>query len=411
MTVLRNIGQLATCPVDSAQQDAGLIEHAALVFEQERIVWAGPEQELPEDFASSGFIDCGQRLVTPGLIDCHTHLCFGGWRSDEFEMRLQGIRYQDIAAAGGGIRSTVAATRSDSAEQLRAKALHALQRILDLGVTTLECKSGYGLEAATELKQLSVYRQLDALQPVELISTFLGAHMVPDEYQHDREGYISLLCDQLIPKVAEQNLAQFCDIFIEEGAFSIDEASKILDVARCAGLGLKVHADQLSNGGGAQLAAGMGAISAEHLEYADERGIEALAGAGTVAVSLPLASLYLGERYMPARSMLAAGVKVAVATDFNPGSAPSYHLPLAMTLACINQQMTPQEVLMGVTTVAARAVAAEQRIGSLQAGYDADIAIFDVPSLNHWLYHFQANACCGVIKSGQWHRSFNSCSA
>ena len=404
MTILRNIGQLATCSPDSAQQDAGLINDAALVFEDKQIAWVGPELQLPKAYRSLDSVDCNRRLVIPGLIDCHTHLCFGGWRGDEFEMRLQGRSYQQIAAAGGGIRSTVAATRSETREQLIRKTLYALEGVLDLGVTTLECKSGYGLEPAAELKQLRIYRELDEQQPVDLVSTFLGAHMVPDEYQHQRESYIRLLCDIMIPAVAKQKLAQFCDIFIEDGAFSIAEAKEILGCARQAGLRLKIHADQLSNGGGAQLAAGLAAVSAEHLEYADEDGIRALAKAGTVAVSLPLASLYLRERYLPAREMLKAGVRVAVATDFNPGSAPSYHLPLAMTLACVNQQMTPQEVLMGATTIAARAIAAEQRIGSLQPGFAADIAIIDAPSLNHWLYHFRANACCGVIKSGVWEK-------
>ena len=402
MIVLRNIGQLATCPAGAAQQDAGLIDDAALVIEENRVVWVGCEQQLPPSFIDLDYIDCGQRLVTPGLIDCHTHLCFGGWRGDEFEMRLQGRSYQQIAAAGGGIRSTVAATRSNSIEELLEKTLNSLEGISALGVTTLECKSGYGLELEGELKQLQVYRQLDEQQTVDLIPTFLGAHMVPDEYQLEREKYIDLLCDVLIPAVSEQKLAQFCDVFVEEGAFSIVEARKILETAKRAGLGLKVHADQLSNGGGASFAADLGAVSAEHLEYADTQGIKALAESGTVAVSLPLASLYLRERYLPARQMLDAGVRVAVATDFNPGSAPSYHLPLAMTLACINQQMTPQEVLMGATTVAARAIAAEQRIGSLLPGFDADIAIFETPSVNHWLYHFRANVCCGVIKAGQW---------
>jgi len=407
VTVLRNIAQLATCPVDAAQQDAGLVNDAALVFEDSKIVWAGSELQLPERFVADDFIDCDQRLVIPGLVDCHTHLCFGGWRGDEFEQRLQGLSYQEIAAAGGGIRSTVTATRSDSAETLSKKALKSLEGMLDLGITTVECKSGYGLEQSAELKQLQVYRQLDKQQPVDLIPTFLGAHMVPDEYQQHREDYVRLLCDVLIPAVSDQKLAQFCDVFIEEGAFSIAEAREILTTAKKAGLGLKVHADQLSSGGGAQLAAELGAVSAEHLEYADENGIKALAQAGTVAVSLPLASLYLRESYLPARQMLEAGVRVAVATDFNPGSAPSYHLPLAMTLACVNQQMTPQEVLMGATTVAARAIAAEQRIGSLLPGYDADITIIDAPSVNHWLYHFRANACCGVIKSGRWQRQFS----
>jgi len=404
MTVLCNISQLATCPVDAAQQDAGLITDAALVFEGKRIVWVGLEKSLPQRYSDHETVDCGQRLVIPGLIDCHTHLCFGGWRGDEFEMRLQGRSYQEIAAAGGGIRSTVAATRKESAAELADKALLALNGMLDLGVTTVECKSGYGLEAKTELKQLQVYRQLDASQPVDLVSTFLGAHMVPDEYQQRRAEYIRLLCDELIPAVSEQGLARFCDVFVEQGAFSITEAREILETARQAGMGLKVHADQLSAGGGAQLAAELGAVSAEHLEYADQQGIEALAKAGTVAVSLPLASLYLREAYMPARKMLQAGVRVAVATDFNPGSAPCYHLPLAMTLACLNQHMTPQEALMGATTIAARAIAAEQRIGSLLPGYEADIAVIDAPSLNQWLYHFRANACHAVVKSGQWER-------
>lgn len=404
MTVLRNIGQLATCPANASQQDAGLIEHAALVIEGNEVAWVGRESQLPESYIDHESIDCGQRLVIPGLIDCHTHLCFGGWRGDEFESRLQGYSYQEIAAAGGGIRSTVTATRAESTEQLLEKALYSLEGMLDLGITTVECKSGYGLEQSTELKQLHVYRKLGDLQPVDLVPTFLGAHVVPEEYQLDREAYIRLLCNELIPEIGKQGLARFCDVFVEQGAFSLAEATTILDAARLAGMGLKVHADQLSSGGGAQLASTLGAVSAEHLEYADAQGIKSLAEAGTIAVSLPLASLYLCERYLPAREMIEAGVRVAVATDFNPGSAPSYHLPLAMTLACLNQKMTPQEVIMGTTTVAAQAISAERRIGSLLPGYTADIAIIDAPSLNHWLYHFRANACYGVIKSGKWER-------
>ena len=404
MTILRNIGQLATCPADAVQQDAGLINDAALVFEGHQVSWVGRESELPALFSGHESLDCGGRLVIPGLIDCHTHLCFGGWRGDEFEMRLQGHSYQEIAAAGGGIKSTVAATREQSAEQLLEKAQRSLEGMLDLGITTVECKSGYGLEQATELKQLQIYHQLNDLQPVDLVPTFLGAHMVPAEYAQDREAYIRLLCDVLIPEVSEKKLARFCDVFVEQGAFSLEEAATILRAASKAGLGLKVHADQLSNGSGAKLAAAVGAVSAEHLEYADPEGIKAMARAGTVAVSLPLASLYLCERYMPARDMLDAGVRVAVATDFNPGSAPSYHLPLAMTLACLNQKMTPQEVIMGATTIAARAISKEKSTGSLLPGFTADIAIIDSTSVNHWLYHFRANACCGVLKSGEWLR-------
>jgi len=404
MIVLRHISQLARCPADFEQQNAGLIENAALVAEGSKIIWVGKDKDLPDSFHHLESVDCQKKLVIPGLIDCHTHLCFGGWRGDEFEMRLQGRSYQEIAAAGGGIRSTVAATRDSDKEDLKNKALQALKGMLELGVTTVECKSGYGLDYANEIKQLEIYRQLDQVQAIDLVPTFLGAHIVPEEYQDKRQDYVQLLCDRLIPEIAERGLARFCDAFVENGAFSVAEGKQILQAAANSGLGLKLHADQLSEGGGASLAAELGAVSAEHLEYASEEGMRALAAAGTVAVSLPLASLYLREAYMQARGMISAGVKVAVATDFNPGSAPSYHLPLAMTLACINQQMTPQEVLTGATTIAASALSAEHRIGSLMPGYEADVAIIDAPSLNHWLYHFCANACCAVIKSGQWQR-------
>ena len=278
----------------------------------------------------------------------------------------------------------------------------SLQGMLSLGVTTVECKSGYGLDEANELKQLEVYRRLDQAQAVDLVSTFLGAHIVPPEFRDHRDRYISLICEVLIPEVAREGLAEFCDAFVEEGAYSADEARLIFDAARRNGLKIKLHADQLSDGGGAALAAEYHAVSAEHLEYVSPDGIRKLAGSGTVAVSLPLASLYLGEPYLPARKLLEAGVPVAVATDFNPGSAPSYHLPLAMTLACLNQAMTPQEALNGATTVAARAIDRQDRIGSLLPGFRADLAVIDAPSLNQWLYHFVPNACRAVAKNGRW---------
>lgn len=402
MPVLRNISQLATCPPDYPQHDAGLVTQAALAWRNDRVEWVGPYRELPAQFRAEAVVDCERRLVVPGLVDCHTHLCFGGWRGDEFEARLRGASYQEIAARGGGIASTVAATRGASIGELMRKARTALIGMQRLGVTTVECKSGYGLDEANELKQLEVYRRLDAVQPVDLVPTFLGAHIVPPEHRARRERYVDLLCDVLIPRVAGAGLARFCDAFVEDNAFSLEEARRILTTARDHGLGLKLHADQLSAGGGAELAAELGAVSAEHLEYASDAGIEAVAQSGTVAVSLPLASMYLGEPYMAARRMLDAGVRVAVATDFNPGSAPSYHLPLAMTLACLNQSMTPQESLMGATTVAARAVSLHEDRGSLLPGYRADLAIIDAPSLNHWLYHFVPNATLRVLKNGHW---------
>lgn len=402
MPVLQNISQLATCPPLGEQQDAGLIRNAALAWRNQEVLWVGPHHEMPAEFRHEPVTDCGGRLVIPGLVDCHTHLCFGGWRGDEFEQRLRGASYQEIASSGGGIKSTVAATRGASMGSLERKAREHLDGMLSLGTTTVECKSGYGLDLDNELKQLEVYRRLANHHQVTLIPTFLGAHVVPREFQNDRAGYVGLLCDTLIPAVARLNLARFCDIFVEDGAFEVKEARQILTAARHHGLGIKIHADQLSNGGGALLAAEMGAVSAEHLEYISNDGIQALAEAGVVAVSLPLASLYLRERYMPARRLLDAGVAVAVATDFNPGSAPSYHLPLALTLACLNQGMTPVEALMGATTVAAQAVGLQGSAGSLLPGCQADFALIDAPNLNHWLYHFKDNACIGVVKKGEW---------
>jgi imidazolonepropionase len=402
MPVLRNIAQLATCPPGNPQEDAGLITNAAIAWEGGTIQWVGEARELPSAYSREPVMDCDRRLVIPGLIDCHTHLCFGGWRADEFALRIGGASYQEIAAAGGGISSTVGATRSASLGELRRKSSRVLNAMLKLGITTVECKSGYGLDTANELKLLEVYRLLDQSHPIDLIPTFLGAHAIPKEYRDNREGYVNLLCDELIPAIAREGLAKFCDAFVETGAFTTTEARRILSVAAENGMQIKIHADQLSDSGGAALAAELGAVSAEHLEYVSSEGIEALARSGTVAVSLPLASFYLGEPYLPARKLLSAGVPVAVATDFNPGSAPSFHLPLAMTTACIHQHMTPQEVLNGATSVAARAVSASDRIGSLLPGYRADLAIIDSPSLNQWLYHFVPNACIRVLKNGLW---------
>ncbi len=402
MPVLTHIEQLATCPPENPQSDAGLIGDAAIAWTGDTIRWVGRRDQLPAEFNDETQIDGKGRLVIPGLIDCHTHLCFGGWRGDEFDLRISGASYQEIAAAGGGIASTVSATRAAEAESLLDKAGDALDRMLSLGVTSVECKSGYGLDEVNELKQLSVYQQLDSIHVIDLFPTFLGAHIVPPEYSSDRDRYIRLICEKLIPVIANQGLARFCDVFVEQGAYTVDEGRQILMAASEHGLQLKVHADQLSDGGGALLAAEVGAVSAEHLEYISAEGIEALSKSGTVAVSLPLASLYLAEPYLPARKLLDAGIAVAVATDFNPGSAPSYHLPLALTLACLNQRMTPQEALNGATTVAARAVSAQHRIGSLTPGFRADLAIINAPSLNQWLYHFVPNACTGVIKNGEW---------
>jgi imidazolonepropionase len=400
MKVLANISQLATCRSEGGQGDIHAIPDAALVWDEGVVVWAGPERELPKEHRRADRIDAGGRLVIPGLIDCHTHLAFGGWRAGEFEQRIRGRSYQEIAQAGGGIAATVRETREATEQQLVERAGRFLEAMLALGVTTVECKSGYGLSEEAELKLLRVYRRLAQEQPVRLVPTFLGAHVVPAEFRDCRAAYVDLLVHRLIPTIAREQLAAACDVFLEESAFSVDEARRILRAGQQSGLGAKLHADQLTSNGGAELAAELGALSADHLEHISDRGIAALAHAGVVAVSLPLASLYLGQAPLPARRLIDAGVAVAVATDFNPGTAPSYHLPLALTLACTLQRMTPQESLKGATLYAARAVGLERSVGSLEPGKAADFAVMDAPDVSHWLYHFRPNACIMTTGAG-----------
>ena len=400
MTVLRNIGLLATCRPEGGQGEIHLVPKAAVAWEGETLRWVGPEATLPAEFSRGASIDAGGRLVVPGLVDCHTHLAFGGWRADEFEQRLRGVGYLDIARAGGGIMSTVRATRAATDADLLARASAALDGMRRLGVTTVECKSGYGLDLETELRLLRVYQALAASQPTRLVPTFLGAHVVPTEHRADRSAYLRLLLDRMIPAVAAAGLARCCDVFVEDTAFSVDEARQIFLAGKAVGLAPKLHADQLSAGGGAELAAEVGALSADHLECASDAGIAAMAAAGVVAVSLPIATLYLNQTPMPARKFIAAGVDVAVATDFNPGSAPSWDLPLAMMLACHLQRMTPAEALKGATSVAAKAVGLQGQAGEVSVGCRADLAVIDSPDVNHWLYHFRPNACVLTVASG-----------
>jgi imidazolonepropionase len=406
MKVLANIGQLVTCRPEGGQDQVHAIDEAALVWDEPgRISWIGKERELPQAYRSAERLDAGGRLVIPGLVDCHTHLAFAGWRADEFVQRSQGRSYLEIARAGGGILSTVRQTRAATEDQLLGRAKQFLGEMLALGITTVECKSGYGLDEETELRILRVYRRLAAEQPVRIVATFLGAHVVPPEFSDRRAEYVGLLTERLIPRVAQEQLASCCDVFVEESAFTAAEAARILDAARARGLSAKLHADQLSSSGGAELAAELGAISADHLECVSEAGIDAMAEAGVVAVGLPLASLYLNQRPLPARRLIAAGVPVAVATDFNPGSAPSYHLPFALTLACTMLRMTPAEALKGATIYAARAVGLEDSVGSLEPGKWADFAVLDAPDINQWLYHLRPNACVMTVVGGVsvWH--------
>lgn len=398
--ILRNIGMLAQCRPEGGQGEIHAVREAALAWREDRIVYAGPEAELPAALSTEAGEDAGGRLVVPGLVDCHTHLAFGGWRADEFARRLEGATYQEIARAGGGIASTMRQTRATPERDMLARAAGFLDEMVRLGVTTVECKSGYGLDVDSELKVLQVYRALARRGPARIVATFLGAHTVPPEYREDRRRYVDLVIDRMIPAVAANDLARCCDVFVEEGAFTVAEAREILLAGARAGLAPKLHADQLGPGGGAELAAELKALSADHLEHASDAGIAAMAEAGVVAVSLPIATLYLRQDPMPARKFIDAGVPVAVATDFNPGSAPSYHLPLAMTLACVLQRMTPAEALKGATAIAARALGLDG-VGSLAEGCAADFIVVDAPDVNHWLYHLRPNACMRTVIGGK----------
>jgi len=400
MPVLTNIGTLARCLPGGLQSELHLLHDAALAWEGERLHWVGLERDLPAALRGWPREDAGGRLVIPGLVDCHTHLAFAGWRADEFAQRLAGKTYQQIAADGGGILSTVRKTRAAVPGELLARCRDHLAAMAALGVTSVEAKSGYGLTLEHELGLLRVYREL-AAGPQRILATLLAAHVVPPEYRERRSEYVSLIVDAMIPQAAAEGLARCCDVFVEEGAFTPDEARRIFAAAARHGLRAKLHADQLSSGGGAELAAEVGALSADHLERVSDAGIARLAEAGVVAVSLPFAALYLGMAPLPARRLLEAGVRVAVATDFNPGTAPSYHLPVALTLACTLQRMQPAEALKGATCIAAQAIGLEAEVGSLEPGKSADFVVLAADSVEEWLYHLRPNAAVRTVARGQ----------
>ncbi len=362
----------------SGQQPYGLGDDDAIVSEDDRIAWVGKIGSLPAEFSKAQRIDLEGRLVTPGLIDCHTHLIFGGDRAKEFEMRLNGASYEEVARAGGGIVSTVMATRGASLEQLVASALPRLDALIAEGVTTLEIKSGYGLDGETELRMLRAARRLAELRPVHIQTSFLGAHAVPAEFDGDADGYIDDVCIPALRAAFAEGLVDAVDAFCEGIAFQPAQVARVFEVARELGLPVKIHAEQLSNLGGAKMAAGFGAISADHVEYLDEDGVKALAKAGTTAVILPGAFYTLRETQAPPIAMLRAhNVPMALATDANPGSSPMTSILLAMNMGSTLFRMTPQEALEGVTCNAARALGLSDR-GQIVPGQRADLAIWDI---------------------------------
>lgn len=408
--LIHNIGTLITMQGSreprrgSEMSDVSAVHGGAVAIRDGIIVAAGPEDEV---LAQIGGVpverrhDAEGRLVTPGLIDPHTHLVHGGSREHELALKLKGVSYLEILSQGGGILSTVRATRQAAEEELYAKAKRSLDIMLSFGVTTVEAKSGYGLTLEDELKQLRVARRLNREHPVDLVSTFMGAHMVPEEYKGRSREFVRLVIDEMLPEVKRQGLAEFCDVFCEEGVFSVEESEQILLAAKRMGFGLKIHADEIEPMGGAQLAGKLGCISAEHLIAASDEGLEAMRQAGVVAVCLPATSFNLRlKQHARARTMIGMGLAVALSTDYNPGSSPTESLQLVMTLGCLNLGMTPEEVLTAVTINAAHAIGKADTLGSLEPGKQADLVIFKAENLAYLPYHFGINHVHTVFKRG-----------
>jgi imidazolonepropionase len=408
VTVLRHAAQLVgltalgeTVRRGQAMRSPGVIEDGAVILRDGRIDWLGRTSDLPLLPPDADILDVSGKIVLPGFVDSHTHLLFAGSREDEFEQRLQGLSYQEITARGGGIASTVRHVRRASRDELKSLARPRLERFLRFGVTTVEVKSGYGLTPADERKCLEVIADLNAEGPLELVPTFLGAHAVPPEFAHDRSGYLRLLCDDMLPEVARCRLAEFCDVFCETGVFSLEESERLLSRANELGLQLKLHADELTPLGGAELAARLGAVSADHLLCITDAGIDALAASGTVATLLPGTAFFLGLEYAPARRLIERGAVVSLASDCNPGTCPTENLPLVGSMACTQMGMLPGEVLTALTLHAAAALGRADRIGSLAPGKQADLVVFSVPDYRHLFYHFGVSHVWRVFKRGR----------
>jgi imidazolonepropionase len=380
----------------------GLRQQAALLVDGDKIAWVGDMDECPAPDAAE-VIDCRQRLLTPGLIDCHTHLVYGGDRADEFELRLEGASYAEIAASGGGIVSTVNATRAASEELLFAEALPRIRPLLAEGVTTLEIKSGYGLDTDSEIKMLRVASNLADQCNLRIQKTFLGAHALPPEYAGRADDYITLVCEEMLPQAQREGLVDAVDVFIESIAFDLAQGERVLACAQDLGLPVKAHVEQLSDLGGAAMAARRNALSVDHLEYLSADDVGVLAASGTVAVLLPGAYYVLHETQLPPIAALREyRVPIALATDANPGSSPVHSLLLIMNMACTLFRLTPAEALRGVTLNAARALGLDNDIGSLETGKQADIVMWDITRPAMLSYRLGINPCAAVMQGGQW---------
>lgn len=410
--LIQNARQLLTMQSDQPGPRTGqhmvdlrIIEDGAVAVSSDTIIAVGKTKKVLEQIKidkETKVIDANGKVILPGFVDCHTHPVFANTREEEFEMRIKGKSYQEIAAAGGGIKSSVKALRSKSKEELIQLTLPRLDRMLSYGTTTIDAKSGYGLTVEDEIKMLEVIAELNRIHPIDLIPTFLGAHEIPEEYKNDRKDYIKLITEKMIPEVAKRKLAVFCDIFCEKGVFDIEESREILKAAKKHGFKLKLHADQLSPLGGAKLAAELGAVSADHLEYIDDEGIRMMKQVGVIGVLLPGACFGLGiKEYPPARKMIDEGLPVALATDFNPGSSMTESMPIILSLACLMMKMTPAEAITASTINSAYAVDKANEVGSIETGKKADLVIWNVQNYKEIPYHYGVNLVDQVIKNGK----------
>ena len=406
--IIKHAAELVTCSGFEAKKGREMsrlhiIHDGALVIEKGIITRVGATDRTLSglDLPSFTVIDAAGKAVLPGFIDPHTHFVFGGYRAEEFSWRLRGDSYMKIMERGGGIVNSVRATRKAAKDELIRLGRKRLDTMLSFGVTTVEGKSGYGLDHDAEIKQLEVMGELDASHPVDVVRTFLGAHSVPGEYKDNKDGFIDYLISEVLPDVASKKLAEFCDVFCEKGVFSIEQSKLLLEKARAYGLKLKIHADEMSMLGGAELAAGLRATSADHLLYASDRGIEEMAKAGVVAVLLPGTAFSLKEPYARARYMIDSGCAVALATDFNPGSCFSESIPLMFALATLYMGMTPEEAVTAFTINAAGALGRANTTGSLDAGKTGDAVILEFPSYQYIPYHIGMNSVEKVIKKGE----------
>jgi imidazolonepropionase len=402
--LLTGAGELVTLDPALGEGPLGVIRGGALAARSGRIAWVGTESEVRRavpSVAGGAHVEARGRVVLPGFVDSHTHLVFAGSREHEFARRIAGASYQEIAAAGGGILATVAATRRATVDELVALARSRLDLVLRHGTTTVEVKSGYGLTTADELKMLEAIRALAATHPVEVHATFCGAHELPPEFKGRPDRYVDLVVEEMLPAVADRRLAEYCDVFCEEGVFSVPQARRILQAGARRSLRAKFHADEFATTGGAELAAEVGALSADHLLRARVEGIRAMKAAGVTATLLPGTALFLGLPYAPARAFLETGVRVALATDFNPGSSYTPNLQLMVTLACTQMRMTVEEAIEAATLGGAWAMGLQSDVGSLTPGKACDLAVLDIPNYYHLPYLYGVNHVERVVKRGR----------